>query len=127
MNKVELTGRIANDLEIRKTQTNKSVLNFSLAVDRGYKKEDGTKAVDFIKIQVWDQKAEYLMNYAEKGSLVGVVGNLRVDTYQREGQMVTYYFINAEQVEIFTYKKEPSELVTAAHVDPLEDEDLPFV
>lgn len=127
MNKVELTGRIANDLEVRKTQTNKSVLNFSLAVDRGYKKEDGSKAVDFIKIQVWDQKAEYLMNYAEKGSLIGVVGSIRVDTYQRDGQTATYYYINGEQVEIFTFKKEPTEVVSAAHVDPLQDEDLPFI
>ena len=40
MNKIFLIGRIANDLEIKKTQNGKSVCTFDIAVKRGFDNKD---------------------------------------------------------------------------------------
>ncbi len=41
MNKVELIGRITTDPELRYTQSNKAYTRFTLAVNRGFKNEEG--------------------------------------------------------------------------------------
>ena len=40
MNKIELTGRITKEIELRYTQSNKAVGNFSLAVNRKFKNQN---------------------------------------------------------------------------------------
>ena len=69
MNKVSLTGRIANDIDLRKTQQGKSGLDISLAVQRERKGSDGKYPVDFIRVNAWEQRAEFLANYAHKGTM----------------------------------------------------------
>ena len=41
MNRVELIGRLTAKPELRYTSNNKAVCNFSIAVNRNYKNEDG--------------------------------------------------------------------------------------
>ena len=48
MNVVCLTGRLTKDPEIRYTQSQKPVAVFSLAVERGYKDENGERPADFV-------------------------------------------------------------------------------
>ena len=62
MNSANLLGRTTADIEIRKTNSGKSVCSFTLAVD-GY--GDNT---DFIRCQAWDKKADALARYVSKGS-----------------------------------------------------------
>ena len=53
MNKVFLIGRLTRDPELRYTTTQAAVANFSIAVDRNFRREDGTQETDFINIEVW--------------------------------------------------------------------------
>ena len=76
MNSVNLTGRITKELELRHTPNGKPVCDFSLAV---YRDKDNT---DFINCSVWNNQAENLCKYQGKGSLIGLTGALRVDTYK---------------------------------------------
>lgn len=76
MNSVHLTGRITKELELRQTTSGKVVCEFSLAV---YRDKDNT---DFISAIVWNNQAENLCKYQGKGSLIGLIGALRVDTYK---------------------------------------------
>ena len=101
MNKVCLTGRITKDLDIRKTQSGKSVLEFHIAIQRDRKNQNGEYLVDFIKVICWEQKADYLNSYAKKGTMVGVVGRIETNVFQnQEGKKVLDVFIQAENVEI---------------------------
>ena len=81
MNSIVLIGRITKDLEIKYTESQKAVCNFSLAVNR-----IGQEQADFINVAVWGQQAENLHKYQSKGSLIAVNGSLRVDNYEVDGQ-----------------------------------------
>ena len=41
INNVVLIGRLTRDIELKQTTTNKSAVNFTLAVNRNYKNEQG--------------------------------------------------------------------------------------
>ena len=47
MNKIIITGRITQDIEIKVGGSGIEYTNFSVAVDRGRKDKDGNKQTDF--------------------------------------------------------------------------------
>ena len=126
MNKVLLIGRITKDLELRHTSNDKAVCDFTLAVNRD--KENA----DFINCVVWNSQAENLCKYQGKGSLIAVFGELRVDTYEVEGnkRYKTYVYVN--NIEFLSKKEEtiPTEELTTKTItqETIEytDEDLPW-
>lgn len=103
MNKVNLTGRIANDLDMRMTQSGKAVLSFNIAVKKETKDENGNYQADFFRITAWEQCAKFLEKYAQKGTLIGVSGKLETNSYTNKyGNNVTDTYIKADQVEILS-------------------------
>ena len=138
MNKAILTGRITDNLELKKTQSNKSVLNYSIAVDKGTKDEHGNKEVIFIEIQSWGQQAEFLQQYAGKGVLILVIGRIEHSVYKsKDGSNIRKTYVVSENVEILNKpKKETPEPVTtfklqddnfgSSYTD-IKSEDLPFM
>ena len=52
-NRVTMMGRIANDLEVKTTQSGTNVLTFRLAVDRSYKDAVGNRDTDFFNFVAW--------------------------------------------------------------------------
>ena len=84
MNKWTGTGRLTRDPEIKNTTTGKAVANFTLAVDRRFKNQDGQKQADFINCQAWGKTAEVLGQYTQKGSRIGVVGRIQVRSYDAQ-------------------------------------------
>lgn len=97
MNKIELTGRLTKDIEIKVTQNNKRVAEFSLAVKKN--KEEA----NFINIVCWEQKADFLSNYATKGTLIAVTGSLETNNYvNKDGNKVYQTYVLADGVEILS-------------------------
>ena len=78
INLVALEGRLVRDLELKKTNSGKSVVNFTLAVNRRFQKDEA----DFIPCVVWDKQAEVMQQYLRKGSLIGIEGRIQQRTYQ---------------------------------------------
>jgi len=109
MNQISLTGRITRDLEVRVTSQDIHVLDFSLAVKRRKAKED---KADFIDIQCWRQSADFLSQYASKGTTIGVIGELRVDKYtDKEGNDRKKIYVLADSVEIINQPKDKPKTV----------------
>ena len=82
INRVVLVGRLTRDPELRTTNTGKSVVSFSIAVDKRFKSNrDGDATADFFRIQAWDKTAEFVANYLSKGRLVAVDGRLESRKY----------------------------------------------
>ncbi len=79
MNQVELTGRLARDVEI-KTVSGRSVAQFPLAVNRRYQ-HDGGPTADFFTVIVWGKTAEVIAKYFYKGKRIKVVGHLENRNY----------------------------------------------
>lgn len=89
INNVSLTGRIANDLDMKHTQSGVAVLSFRIAVDRKYKNANGERETDFINCVAWRKTAETMSQYLGKGSLIGIEGNIQTRDYENnQGQRI---------------------------------------
>jgi single-strand DNA-binding protein len=128
MNSINLTGNICNDLELKSTQSGKSVITLNLAVKRPFAKD----TTDFIPLVVWDKNAEYLSRYARKGSKIAVSGKLTTRKYQdKDGNNRTAFEVVCDAVELMDIIKGE---VTATNTMPKDanletvdpDGDLPF-
>ena len=80
LNACILMGRFTADPELRTTQTGKSVVSFSLAVDRDFQ-QSGEKQADFISVVAWGKTAEFIDKYFRKGRMIAVVGRIQTRTY----------------------------------------------
>lgn len=81
LNRVVLIGRLTRDPETRTTAGGKSVANFSIAVDKRIKPQDGSPTADFFNCQAWGSTADFVGNYLSKGRLVAVDGRLQTRKY----------------------------------------------
>lgn len=74
-------GRLTADPELRQSVNGISSCSFSVAVDRGYKDQNGGRQVDFISCTAWRQTAEFICRYFSKGKMIGIEGALRTRNY----------------------------------------------
>lgn len=81
MNKTILIGRITKDPELRTTPNNRSVCQFTIAVNRTYTNEEGKREADFINCVVWDKQAENFARYQKKGNQIAVEGRIQTRNY----------------------------------------------
>ena len=96
MNTVCLTGRIANDFEIKTTAEGVPVTSISLAVKRPWAKDQ----TDFIYCVLWRQSAEFAGKYLHKGDLIGIAGRLQSRSYEtRDGSKRFVTEVLCERVE----------------------------
>lgn len=70
-------GRLTRDPEQRTTTSGKTVVSFSLAVDRAGQDDQA----DFFDITAWEKLGELVMQYLAKGRRVLVQGRLRQDSW----------------------------------------------
>lgn len=89
INNVVLVGRITRDVELKMSESGKAYTNFSLAVNRAFKGQDG-KDADFINCRAFNKQAENLAKYCGKGSLIGVEGNIQTGQYQSKTGNTVY-------------------------------------
>lgn len=124
MNNATLIGNLVRDPELRTTKDGIPVCAFTIAVNRGR-----DKGADFFRVTTWRGLAENCAKYLAKGSKVGVVGAVSLNTYDgRDGKTHASIEINATEVEFLTPRSERSDAddsgLTYTPVDP--DSDLPF-
>lgn len=126
MNQVCLLGRITKDLEVKPT-TSSAVVNFTLAVNRSFKRE-GQPEVDFIGCVAWGKTAEFMGKYMGKGKQIGVTGELQVRTwddnegkkhYVTEVLVKNVYFADSKQQSEDKIEFDPTKFSQ-------DDLDLPF-
>ena len=101
MNKIIEIGRLPRDPEVRYSQgaNATAVANFSIAVDRRFKRE-GEPDADFFNCTAFGKQAEFVERYFKKGMKVVVVGRLQNDNYtNKEGQKVYNVRIMVEELE----------------------------
>lgn len=109
MNHITLLGRLVKDPEIKYTQNEKCVAQFTLAVDRPFKNADGTKEADFIPVVVWNRAAELVGNSCVKGHRLLVEGRLQIRSYQaKDGTKKYITEVIANSVEFIEKKTEGS-------------------
>lgn len=87
-NKVILMGNLTRDPETRQTPSGQSVTNFSLAVNRTWKGQDGStqEAVSYIDCVAWGRTGEVIAQYMQKGRPILVSGRLDQRAWEQDGQ-----------------------------------------
>ena len=103
INNVTLVGRLTKDIELRKTSSNTSVCNFTVAVDRRFQSQQNNgPTADFINCIAWRQSADFLSSYASKGTIVGVEGRIQTRSYDGQNGKVYVTEVVADNVQIIS-------------------------
>ncbi|MBO7703556.1 MAG: single-stranded DNA-binding protein [Solobacterium sp.] len=105
INSVVLVGRLARDVEVRKTTSGISYARFTVACDRRYSgnrdSQNGQTTADFIGCVAWRQSADFLGSYGRKGSIVGVEGSIQTGSYtDRDGRKVYTTEVLCDRVQL---------------------------
>ena len=130
MNNVNIIGRLTNNVEVRKTSTNKSVSSFSIAVDNLATK-DGEKTTSFFNCNAWNNVAETLSKYTRKGDRIAISGSLIQRNYEtKNGAKNSVVEINVNSITLIENKKENTsaakENKPVENDNKINDDDLPF-
>ena len=123
MNKVFLIGRLVRDPELRfSSNKNLAISRFTLAVDRGFKRD----GVDFISCVAFGKSADFVSKYLIKGTKISLMGNVHTSSYTG-GNGTKHYNtdIIVESIE-FAGAKVTSETDSSVSLDSTED-DLAFI
>ncbi len=83
INKVQLTGNLGNNPEIKVFENGNKVARFSIATTEEYKTKTGEKAEDtqWHFISAWGKMAEHVEAELKKGSYVSIEGRLTTRNY----------------------------------------------
>ena len=81
MNKWIGMGRLTRDPEVRYSQSGSAVANFSVAIDRRYKR-DGETTADFFNCTAFGKTGEFVEKYLRKGLKVVIEGELQNNNYE---------------------------------------------
>jgi single-strand DNA-binding protein len=86
VNRVILLGNLTRDPELSYLPSQTAVCNFGLAMNRKFKKQDGSQGeeVCFVDVAAFAKAAETLTKYLKKGQLVYIEGRLKFDSWQAE-------------------------------------------
>lgn len=105
MNKVIMTGNLTRDPELMETVSGTMLCKMSIAVNRSYVNEDGSRDADFFNVTAWRNLAENCAKYLKKGNKIALVGELRSRTYEDEHGTKHYVTeIVATDIEFLTPK-----------------------
>jgi single-strand DNA-binding protein len=96
-------GRLTRDPELTNTNSGKQVVNFSLAVNRRFNKND---EVDYFDITAWGKLAETIAAHKNQGDLVMVSGDLQNDKWEKDGQKRVKTKLVAQNVVFVSSKGE---------------------
>lgn len=86
LNHICIMGRLTRDPELRRTANGTAVTSFTVAVDRDFTNDDGSRNTDFIDCIAWKTLAETVNSYFAKGRMAVVHGRLQIRSYtDKEG------------------------------------------
>jgi single-strand DNA-binding protein len=88
LNKVLLIGNMTRDPQLSYLPSQTPVVEFGLAINRRYKKQDGTMADEtcFVDCQMFGKRAETVNKYFHKGDPIFVEGRLKFDSWEKDGK-----------------------------------------
>ena len=96
-------GNLTRDPELRHTQNQTAVSDFSIALNRyvkGDEDQSSREETTFVDITAWGKTAENLAKFKKKGELIYVEGRLTVDSWvdQTTGQARSKMKVTADVI-----------------------------
>jgi single-strand DNA-binding protein len=100
-------GRIARDPEMRYTTSGMAVVSFRIAVSRPRRSSEGEEQTDWLDVVAFGKTGEFVAQYLDKGSLVGIEGRIQSRTWQtQDGQQRYTVEIIANNVQALESRQE---------------------
>ena len=135
LNNVSLSGRLTATPELKKTNSDKFVTSFCVAVDRVYDRANPTEqTADFINCTAWGKTAEFVSKYFDKGSQIIIRGRLTTrswtDAETNKRRSVTevvaedVYFCGSKGDNANTTEDKPKATKTKAKTKPNDTSDF---
>ena len=126
-------GRLGANPEITQLPSGKERVRFSIACDRNYKREDGSRPSDWIPVVIWGSAAYVKKTNLGKGDKVCVTGRVEINVWtDAEGKQKYSFALNCSNIELVQKKNSTKDeaansAAAAAQQGTLqEDDDLPF-
>jgi len=133
INTVSISGKLGKDIELKKTQSGKSYIKFSLATFGGRKDGDSYRT-EWITCEAWESTADRISKYG-KGDLLMVQGVILTDSWKDQGgytKYSTYVRVKAfdapkkEAVQVMYEQPQNEPVQPASQYDEINSDDLPF-
>lgn len=98
LNEFKVIGRLTQDAELRQTHSGRSVTNLFVASNYSVKNAQGQyeDRVDFLQATVWGKKAETIVQYAKKGRLVYLSGQIKQMKQEINNRTYTFHELHVD-------------------------------
>lgn len=142
INRVNITGNLTRDPELRATQSGSQVLSFGVAVNdrrRNPRTGEWEDYPNYVDCTMFGTRAEAVSRYISKGSKVAIEGKLRYSSWERDGQRRSKLEVIVDDIEFMNARPasspsaspaagggEPQYTVPEAPALEIADEDIPF-
>jgi single-strand DNA-binding protein len=131
---MEITGRITADAKVHKVNSDKQVVNFSIAINDSYKPKNSTEVkeiVTYIYCSYWLNANT--ANWLKKGALVQLFGRVGLNVYSSsDGNALGSLTFHTNSLKILVFAKKTEQpqngtVPTAVQANQCETaDDLPF-
>lgn len=108
INRVNISGNLTRDPELRATAGGTQVLSFGVAVnDRRRNPQTGEweDYPNFIDCTMFGTRAEAVSRYLAKGNKVAIEGKLRYSSWERDGQKRSKLEVIVDEIEFMTSRQ----------------------
>ena len=104
INSVTLVGRAGRDPEVRYFESGTVVANLTLAVNRRNREDEP----DWFNLEIWGKQAQVAADYVKKGSLIGVTGSFKLDSWKdrNTGEERNKPVVRVDRLELLGSKRD---------------------
>ena len=108
INRVNITGNLTRDPELRATQSGTQVLHLGVAVNdrrRNPQTQQWEDYPNFIDCVMFGTRAEAIQRYLSKGTKVAIEGRLRYSSWERDGQKRSKIEVVIDEIEFMSSRQ----------------------
>ena len=104
INTINLVGRAGREPDVRYFESGSTVANFTLAVNRISRGDEP----DWFNLEIWGKQAQIAADYVKKGSLVGITGSFKIDSWKDKNTGENRYkpVVRVDRLNLLSSRKE---------------------
>ena len=121
INTINLVGRAGREPDVRYFESGSTVANFTLAVNRISRNDEP----DWFNLEIWGKQAQIAADYVKKGSLVGITGSFKIDSWKDKntGEDRFKPVVRVDRLNLLSSRKEAD---NSNFSNNNNSEDIPF-
>jgi single-strand DNA-binding protein len=123
MNQYNVIGNLGKDPELRYAQSGTAVCKFTVATKAGWGENESTTWVNCV---CFGKKAEAIEKFFSKGSKIAVSGEIKTDSYEKDGVTRYTWELNVRDFYFVESKGGGSSTPGPEPAPAFNDDDIPF-